>query len=132
MDIQEIEVLCESLLGSQPDMPFDDVHLTYKVGGKMYLLTDLQRHPLSLTMKCDPQRAIDLCESYSTIHPGFHMNKKHWITLSDVNTLPRNLVESLVRDSYELVLAGLPQRTRAEIESLKGASEIPPTREMPS
>ena len=80
----------------------------YKVGGKVFMLmTDLPGH-LVVTLKADPDNAASLRERYADITPGYHMNKRHWITLQAGDTLDENLVKDLVADSYHLVVAALP------------------------
>jgi len=58
------------------EFPFDDETLVFKVMGKMFLLTNINP-PLSINIKCDPEKAIELRERYPAVTPGYHMNKKH-------------------------------------------------------
>jgi len=81
----------------------------YKVRGKVFMLmTDLPGRPVVI-LKADPDDAVALREQYADITPGYHMNKKHWITLEAGSTIDEKLVRGLVLDSYRLVVGGLPE-----------------------
>ena len=66
-------------------------------------------------LKCDPERAVMLRAEHESIVPGYHMNKKHWNTLVLDGSLPGDLIRELVDHSWDLVVAGLPKRDRAEL-----------------
>ena len=81
----------------------------YKVRGKVFMLmTDMPGRPIVI-LKADPDDAAALREQYADITAGYHMNKKHWITVEGGGTIDEKLVKELVIDSYRLVVAGLPQ-----------------------
>ncbi|TDD39153.1 MmcQ/YjbR family DNA-binding protein [Nonomuraea terrae] len=85
-----------------------DWHL-YKVRGKVFMLmTDLPGRPVVI-LKADPDDAAALREQYADITPGYHMNKRHWITVEGGGTIDEKLVKELVIDSYRLVVGGLHQ-----------------------
>ncbi|MGY4928364.1 MmcQ/YjbR family DNA-binding protein [Streptomyces sp. 900105755] len=80
----------------------------YKVGGKVFMLmTDMPGHPVVI-LKADPDDAAALREQHKDITPGYHMNKRHWITVEGGGTVDEELVKELVIDSYRLVVRGLP------------------------
>ncbi len=109
----EVLDLARRLPGVSEDFPFDFDTLVLRVAGKMFLLTSVSADPVRLNLKCDPGRALELRERYPEhVLPGYHMNKRHWNTLILDGTLPARLIEELIDHSYELVLAGLPRRTR--------------------
>ncbi len=84
----------------------------HKVRGKVFMLTtDVTGEPLVI-LKSAPDEATALREQHAEITPGYHMNKRHWITLHGGDSLDRGLVEELVTDSYRLVVAGLPKAQR--------------------
>jgi predicted DNA-binding protein (MmcQ/YjbR family) len=63
-------------------------------------------------------KAIELREQYAGIVvPGYHMNKKHWNTVSMQGNLPDDLIKGWIEDSYNLVVANLPKRDREFIKS---------------
>ena len=94
------------------EFPFDTVTLVAKVCGKMFALVSTDRIPLRINLKCLPEKAEVLREQFPAIIPGYHMNKRHWNSLLLDGSLPDDLVFSLIDDSYELVVQGLPQTKR--------------------
>ena len=86
MDAEKIRFYCLSKLIVTECFPFDEYSLAFKVGGKMFALLDLESE-LRINLKCDPYKAIELREKYSSIIPGYHMNKKHWNTVYIDNSL---------------------------------------------
>jgi predicted DNA-binding protein (MmcQ/YjbR family) len=99
------------------EFPFDAATSVFKVGGKMFALTALDGRPLSVSLKCEPSLAEALRAEYSAVRPGYHLNKRHWITVTLDGSLPDELVFELVEDSYELVVDGLPKRERDLVRS---------------
>lgn len=83
--------------------PFDETTLVFKVKGKMFLLTDLEGQ-LSMNVKCNPEKAIELRENFSCVKPGYHMNKKHWNTIEIDGSIPDHQLKEWISDSYKLVL----------------------------
>ncbi|RPH32456.1 MAG: MmcQ/YjbR family DNA-binding protein [Bacteroidales bacterium] len=114
MNIEELREYCISKKGVTECFPFDEVTLVFKVGGKMFALTNLDGE-LSINLKCDPERAIELREQYPSIIPGYHMNKIHWNTVLMDGTIPNALVRELTDLSYKLVFDSLPKTKRASI-----------------
>ena len=112
MDIDFLRTFCLNKPGTTEEFPFDDKTLVFKVMGKMYALCRLETDPMEVNLKCDPERAEVLRESYDSIRPGFHMNKKHWNTLVLDGELPFKLVKDLINHSYTLVYDKLPKKTR--------------------
>src|SRR5215469_1555725 len=72
------------------------------------LMTDMPGRPVVI-LKADPDDAAVLREQYADITPGYHMNKRHWITVEGGGTTDEKLVKALVIDSYRLVVGGLPK-----------------------
>jgi predicted DNA-binding protein (MmcQ/YjbR family) len=68
----------------------------------------------SLNLKCDPEKAIELRETFQGIQPGYHMSKKHWNTVLLNNDVSNQLLVELIDHSYELVYASLPKKVRNE------------------
>ena len=103
---------CGRLPGVELTFPFGVETSVFKVGGRMFAAMAADEMPASITLKCDPDHGAALMRKYSEIIPGYHMNKRHWITVSLRPTLPPKLVDDLVTNSYELVVSGLPARSR--------------------
>lgn len=101
------------------EFPFDEETLVFKVFGKMFLLTNVNDIPLSMNLKCDPERAIELRERYPAITPGYHMNKKWWNTVDADGSIPDSLVFELIDHSYDEVVKKLPAKLRTKIVEVK-------------
>lgn len=108
---------CEAKHGSYPNYPFGESVLVFKVMGKMFILIFEGENPLRMNLKCDPDDAQALRAQHSAIIPGYHMNKKHWITIILDGSLEGKLVTELIDHSYDLVIAGLRKVDR---EALAG------------
>ncbi|HEX7583805.1 MAG TPA: MmcQ/YjbR family DNA-binding protein [Prolixibacteraceae bacterium] len=111
MNIEEFTEYCMSKPGVTGEFPFDETTLVFKVMGKMFALTNLEGD-WSLSLKCDPERAIELREQYPAIQPAYHMNKTHWNSVYMDGSLSRNLVLELVDHSYQLVVDKLPLKLK--------------------
>lgn len=102
---------CLSMPGTTEETPFDANTLCFKVGGKIFAIIDIELFE-SVNLKCDPERAVELREAYEGIKPGYHMNKKHWNTVSFDGSLSDKLILELVEHSYQLVRNSLPQKVK--------------------
>lgn len=119
MELPEVIAHCLSLPGAEEATPFGPEVLVCKVCGKMFALTSPDDFPATVNLKCDPDRAIELRDKFESIRPGWHMNKKHWNTVTLDGTLPPELVRELIEHSYELVVEGLPGKVRMQLRSTK-------------
>ncbi|MEM8508082.1 MAG: MmcQ/YjbR family DNA-binding protein [Bacteroidota bacterium] len=120
MNVEALREYCLVKKGVSETFPFDGDTLVFKVMDKMYALLPLERQPTQLNLKCDPDRAIELRETYDgAILPGYHMNKKHWNTIYTEQVDPQLLMQ-LIDHSYELVVAKLSKAVRAELDTLSG------------
>jgi len=117
MDIDVLREYCLAKPGASEDFPFDSDTLVFRVKSKMFALTNLERFPLAVNLKCDPDRAVELRAQYESIEPGYHMNKKHWNTAVLNGELSSRLVRELIEHSYELVVAGLTRKDRMGLDS---------------
>lgn len=98
------------------DMPFGPEVLVYKVAGKMFGLLAWQGEPLSMNLKCEPNLAIDLRAQYPAVTPGYHMNKKHWNTITLDDTVSNDMIKDWLRASYDLVYLSLSKKVRNELQ----------------
>lgn len=120
MDFEFVRNYCLSKPGVTEDFPFDESTLVFRVGGKIFALTDTEKYPFTVNLKCDPEKAIELRENYESISPGWHMNKKHWNTITPDNSIPIKLLKELIEHSYELVLKSLKISIKNNIINIKG------------
>ncbi|MEU1405709.1 MmcQ/YjbR family DNA-binding protein [Streptomyces sp. NPDC005728] len=117
MTPQELRAFCLSFNAAVEDFPFNPDTSVFKVLGKMFALTHLDGRPLTVNLKCDPEDAIRLRGQHDgLIVPGWHMNKRHWNTVTVDGGLPDRLVKELIEDSYDLVVAGLPRAERLRLD----------------
>ena len=118
MDQHELKAACLALPGAVEEFPFGDEVSVFKVGGKMFALSHLDGEPLQLSVKCDPELAVQLRSAYPAIGPGYHLNKRHWNTITLDGSVPDATVFDMLEDSYDLVLDGLPRATRERLRKL--------------
>jgi predicted DNA-binding protein (MmcQ/YjbR family) len=113
VELLEIAMQTAALLpAATREHPFGPEWEVFKVGGKVFLLaTEMPGEPV-VTMKCEPEHSTALQQRYAEIVPGYHMNKRHWLTVRAGNAVTPALVDDLVRNSYELVIDGLPRAKR--------------------
>ena len=117
------------LPGAALTFPFGDDVNVYKVGaqaaagtggrhsgGKMFCLVSLYGDPGSMTVKVDPDRGVELVRHHKAISPGYHTNKRHWITVELDGTVEDALIRELIEDSYDLVVSSLTARARFEVD----------------
>ncbi len=121
MDIVQLREYCLLKKGAEESFPFDETTLVFKVGNKMFALNGIDRDPPSVNLKCDPEYAIELRESYSAVTPGYHMSKKHWNTVFLDDDVDGKLLRKLIDHSYDLVVSKLPKKLREELANLEDA-----------
>jgi predicted DNA-binding protein (MmcQ/YjbR family) len=112
MDKHELKTRCLGLPGASEEFPFGDEVSVFKVSGKMFALCALDGEPLQLSVKCDPEFAVQLRSAYPAVTPGYHLNKRHWNTITLDGSLPDEMMADLLGDSYDLVVASLPKARR--------------------
>jgi predicted DNA-binding protein (MmcQ/YjbR family) len=102
MNIEDVRAYCLKKHDVTEAFPFGEDTLVFKVKGKIFVLANLDGD-LSLNLKCDPALALELRERYSSVIPGYHMNKKHWNTVYLNGTIPDKEVLTWIDHSYNLV-----------------------------
>ncbi|MET7359578.1 MmcQ/YjbR family DNA-binding protein [Streptomyces sp. NPDC005562] len=116
MTPEALRTFCLSFNGAVEEFPFTPETSVFKVAGKMFALTALDGRPLTVNLKCEPEIAVRLRAAHPEIVPGWHMNKRHWNTVSVAAGLPDRQVKELIEDSYDLVVAGLPRAERLRLD----------------
>lgn len=111
----ELRAFCLEFNAVTEEFPFNPETSVFKVVGKVFALTALDAEPLKVSLKCDPDEAIRLRAAHPEIVPGWHLNKRHWNTVT-VAGLPAGTVRELIEDSYDLVVAGLPKAERLRLD----------------
>ncbi len=115
MDSKALRDWCLQQTGAVETFPFGDETSVFKVAGKIFALSALDRTPLEVSVKCEPGLALALRDSYRAIRPGYHLNKRHWNTITIDGSMPDQHVRDMVEDSYDLVVSALPKRLRDEL-----------------
>ncbi len=114
---ESIDRACLGLPGATVGSPFGPDNAVYKVGGKMFALLSLEMPRLNV--KCEPEQAVLLRETFSGVEPGYHMSKQHWNSIYwEREALTDAQLEQWIRESYALVCAGLPKGIRAALSEL--------------
>ncbi|RNG18057.1 MmcQ/YjbR family DNA-binding protein [Streptomyces botrytidirepellens] len=119
MTPEQLRSFCASFNAAAEEFPFPRVPevSAFKVCGKIFALTTLDARPLTVNLKCEPEAALRLRGDHpGLIVPGWHMNKRHWNTVTVDGDLPDQLVRELIEDSYDLVVAGLPRAERLRLD----------------
>ena len=121
MHIEQLREYCIAKKGVTEHFPFDEVTLVFKVMGKMFALVGLdawEKGETKMNLKCDPERAEELRGKYESINPGWHMNKKHWNTVTLNNDVSDSLAFELIDHSYDMVVKSLTKKLKEELKNL--------------
>jgi len=115
MNAEDIRNYCVKKPEVTESLPFNDTALVFKVNGKMFVLLDLEGE-LRISLKCDPAKAIDIRERYSSVIPGYHMNKRLWNTIYIDGTIDEHLIFQWIDDSYRLVIEKMSFSERKRLQ----------------
>lgn len=115
MKYDELEAVLLSPNDTHLTFPFDDITPVFKVAKKMFALVSIDRDPLSINLKCDPDDAIILRSQFPAIKPGYHMNKDHWNTVVLDGSLDPRLLLKLIDDSYRLVVKTMSKKEQIRL-----------------
>ena len=123
MNIEAFRDYCLSKQYVTECFPFDEDTLVFKVAEKMFTATSLKKWESgdrSVNLKCDPERSLELRDRYEGIIPGYHMNKKHWNTVTiEHGDVPEPLIQELIDHSYDLVIRSLTKKKQRELGFIK-------------
>lgn len=116
MKKEKLHSFCLTLTGATHDYQTDWQADRYHVGGKMFAMIggDSEGKPI-ITLKCEPNHAEELRETYEDIIPGYYMNKTHWNSIYLDADLSADLLERLIQHSYDLVFEKLPKKAQKQI-----------------
>ncbi|MCQ4093465.1 MmcQ/YjbR family DNA-binding protein [Erwinia persicina] len=116
MDGEQIQNIARQVAGEQPEAelcdPFGPEYEVFKVRGKIFVLMSQVRGERIVNLKCRPEEGELHRAIYDSIHAGYHMNKRHWISIYAGEKITEGLVRQLVQESYDRVVAGMPKRLR--------------------
>ena len=114
MDPDQLRSLCLGFEGAVETFPFGPENSVFKVEGKIFALSRLDGDPLKVSLKCEPELAIQLRRDHEAIVGGYHLNKRHWNTVT-VDGVPAQLLRDMVEDSYDLIVSKLPRGTQIRL-----------------
>ncbi|MFZ1751207.1 MAG: MmcQ/YjbR family DNA-binding protein [Saprospiraceae bacterium] len=118
MNVEEFVQYCQQKKGVTDGFPFGGDTLVFKVINKIFALSGIDTLPFKVNLKCDPEWALDLRETYEDVAPGYHMNKKHWNTVTMEGALDEALIAKMIDHSYDLVASSLPKKDKEILQSL--------------
>jgi predicted DNA-binding protein (MmcQ/YjbR family) len=109
MNPAELRDSCLSPLGTDEEFPFGPDTSVFKVAGKIFAISRLAECPLRVSVKCDPALAEELRKAHPSVTPGYHLNKRHWNTVTIDGSLPDEMITDMIEDSYDLIVSSLPR-----------------------
>lgn len=118
MEYEKLEHRLLAHKGAMKEFPFGPEAAVFKVAGKMFALIAWTEEPLRINLKCEPDEADFLRTRFSAIGPGYHMNKKHWNTITLDGSIPEDLLIDMIDASYSLVVKGLTRAERQKLEAM--------------
>ena len=116
MSPAELHHYCLSFPGAEETFPFGPRTSVFKVGGKMFALSELGAVSLRVSLKCEPELALALRAAHAAVLPGYHLNKRHWNTVIIDGSLPDAATRDMIEDSYDLVVSNLPPASRRALD----------------
>lgn len=111
MNVEELRIYCLEKEEVTESLPFNDTALVFKVNGKIFAIMGLD-DPARISLKCDPDKAIELREQYPSVTGAWHMNKQHWNSVLLDETIHDELITEWIDDSYHLIIAKMPKKDR--------------------
>ncbi len=114
MNIEELYDYFISIPGVEPTFPFDEVTLVMKLMGKMIALIPLDVEEKTISLKCDPGKAICLREQYSSVQAAFHMHKRYWNSIELSGDMPDDEIKKWIHHSIDEVVKKMPKKKQQE------------------
>jgi predicted DNA-binding protein (MmcQ/YjbR family) len=115
VDPSELRAHCLAKTGATAEHPFGPDPLVMKVAGRIFAIIDESASPATISLKCDPELATVLRDSYLAVAPGYHLDKRHWNTITVNGTVPASNIVDWIDDSYDLVVDKLPNYVQRDL-----------------
>lgn len=122
MDPDALPALLADLPGADETFPFGPEMRVWKVGGKIFAIESEHLGRPVVSVKALPENVVHLVAGVDGVAPGYHLNKKHWITVDTGGRVEQGLVLELVAESHAIVVAGLPRRLRLTLDGTASGS----------
>jgi len=117
MTVKKLEQLLLKKKASSLSFPFGEEVAVFKVSSKMFALFNTQQTPLQINLKCEPSNALALRDIYESVIEGYHMNKKHWNTVILDGSIPLDVLQDMIDESYDLVVNNLTKKEKEKLSS---------------
>jgi len=114
MNAEDIRKYCLNKSEVTESLPFNDTALVFKVNAKMFMILDLES-ALRISLKCDPDVAVDLRERFNSVYPGYHLNKRLWNTINIDGSIEDGLIYQWIDDSYRLIIEKMSKRDKQRL-----------------
>ena len=128
MDVESLRKLCLSFPGATEQIQWG-YDLLFKVGGKMFAITPLEPAPVCLSFKASPESFVELAERPNII-PAPYLARAQWVALQTRDALPAEELSLLLRNSYDMIVAKLPKKTREALLSSRRSARKAPNRKL--
>ena len=112
MELEAVRAYGLTRAGAAAEYPFGPQPLVLKVGGRIFAIIAEEAEPATISLKCEPEVAPALREAYPSVAPGYHLNKRHWNTVTLDGTVPADELMGWIDDSYDLVVDQLPRHVQ--------------------
>lgn len=117
MNFEWVQQYCLAKPLVDEGFPFDSEVIAWKVAGKLFCLSNINSFD-SINLKASPEQCIEWREEFEQVQPGYHMNKKHWNTVT-LNGMTEKNIAMMIDTSYREVVAGLPKKLQSKILSMQ-------------
>jgi predicted DNA-binding protein (MmcQ/YjbR family) len=114
MQVEDLRAYLLAKPGASEELPFGPQALVYKVMGKMFALVAWDETPVYVSLKCDPDRALELRAVFKAVRGAYHFNKRHWNMVDLDGSVPEPELLAMIDDSYDLVVRGFSKAARKE------------------
>ena len=123
LGLADVHALLRAKAGAVAETPFGPGAIVYKIAGKVFAIV-AEREDVRVTLKCDPVLSEVLRQEYAAISPGYHTDKRHWITISQDAALPDAEIGRLIDHSYDQVRRKLSRAARAALNDYVGGRSV--------
>lgn len=117
MNREQLKTYILGQKASEETFPFGAEVAVFKVLGKMFALLPVDE-PLSVSLKCDPDFAEVLRDTYEAVQPGYHLNKRHWNTVTIDGSIPDDEIEEMIDMSYHLIVAKMTKKDQRKLDEM--------------
>lgn len=114
MNAEDLRIYCLRKAEVTESLPFNDTALVFKVNNKMFMIMDLESD-LRISLKCDPDVAIELRERFNSVGPGYHLNKQLWNTINIDGSIDDRMIYQWIDDSYRLIIENMPKKDQQRL-----------------